>query len=486
MTASWLNHFGGSHTAPRRHALITAARTWTYAALVEEALAVAARLAAWGVKSGDRVAMLSPNSADYVLLVHALLELGAALVPLNTRLTPNELRYQVQTAAPQLLIDAPETEALGRELSREVAAIPFEVRTFRSVHLDPVAHDQALNDDAAIIFTSGTSGRPKGARLTRRSLVNNALYSNARLSSDTPGDDRWLLTLPLYHVGGLSIVYRSFIAGQTLIVYEGSFEPERLALMLHQHQITHVSLVPTQLYRMLEAGIVLPSSLRVILLGGAAAAPDLLRRAFDLGLPIAPTYGMTEAASQIATLLPDDARHKPGSVGKALSPQTRIWVIDESGADLPANEIGEIVIQSDTLMRGYLNEPDTASLAAFRTGDLGYVDADGDLWLVQRRTDLIISGGENVYPTEVENVLRQHPTVMEACVVGLPDAEWGQIAAAAVVPKFGAQPAADALMAHCKAHLASYKCPRRVVLVESLPQTASGKIIRREVAALFA
>jgi O-succinylbenzoic acid--CoA ligase len=254
--------------------------------------------------------------------------------------------------------------------------------------------------------------------------------------------------------------------------------------MLTQHQITLISLVPTQLHRLLEAGVQVPDSLRLILLGGAAASPDLQRRAYDRGLPVATTYGLTEAASQVATMHPEQARFKPGCVGKPLKGVT-VRIVDDVGGELPAGRIGEIVVSGGNVMRGYLEHPDLDPPGTLRTGDLGYLDADGDLWLVQRRSDLIISGGENIYPVEVENILKKHPAVDDACVVGLHDAEWGQTPAAAIVLKPGMSATLDELDAHCKAHLAGYKRPRRYVFVDHLPQTASGKVIRREVAALF-
>jgi acyl-CoA synthetase (AMP-forming)/AMP-acid ligase II len=181
---------------------------------------------------------------------------------------------------------------------------------------------------------------------------------------------------------------------------------------------------------------------------------------------------------------PEQARFKPGCVGKPLKGVT-VRIVDDVGGELPAGRIGEIVVSGGNVMRGYLEHPDLDPPGTLRTGDLGYLDADGDLWLVQRRSDLIISGGENIYPVEVENILKKHPAVDDACVVGLHDAEWGQTPAAAIVLKPGMSATLDELDAHCKAHLAGYKRPRRYVFVDHLPQTASGKVIRREVAALF-
>ncbi|PJF28377.1 MAG: o-succinylbenzoate--CoA ligase [Phototrophicales bacterium] len=478
MTRTWIDHCGAAN--PDRPALISAQGMWTFGELNARIHTTAARLAAWGIQPSSRAAVLMPNGTPYVLAAHALMQLGAVIIPINTRLSASEVRYQLETAAPTLLIDSPDTEAISTAALPKKPLSSAAFPAIRSTHYDPAPLNP--DADAAILFTSGTTGRPKGARLTVGNLLFSAEASRDRLGMKE--GDRWLLTLPLYHIGGLSILYRSYLDGTTIVLYEGSFDPQQIADMLMRYQITLISLVPTQLHRMLEAGVDFPKSLRLILLGGAAASPDLLRRAFERGLPIATTYGLTETASQVATMLPEQARAKSGSVGKPLN-GVRVQIISEDGRDLPAGEIGEIVVSGRNVMRGYLAHPDLDPPGTFCTGDLGYLDAEGDLWLVQRRSDLIISGGENIYPVEVENTLRAHPAIDDACVVGLPDAEWGQTPAAAIVLKRSMSATLDELDAHCKRHLARYKRPRRYLFVDHLPQTASGKVIRREVAALF-
>jgi o-succinylbenzoate---CoA ligase len=247
--------------------------------------------------------------------------------------------------------------------------------------------------------------------------------------------------------------------------------------------------VPTQLHRLLEHDATALSGVRLVLLGGAAATPELMARAQAAGVRVAPTYGLTETASQIATQRPEDAVRKPGSVGKAL-PWSRIRVLADDGTEAATGVPGEIVITGPTVFRGYWRDT-IATAAALRdgvlhTGDIGYRDEEGDLWVLQRRTDLIVSGGENVYPAEVEAVLTAHPDVSMACVVGLPDPEWGQRVAAAVVVRAGAALAPADLIAFARERLAGYKQPRQVRVLESMPMTASGKVLRREVAELFA
>jgi O-succinylbenzoic acid--CoA ligase len=478
MTRTWIDYCGAA--SPDQPAMISAGESWTFSELNARIHTTAARLAAWGVRAGSRAAVLMPNGTPYVLVAHALMQLGAVIIPINTRLSAPEVRYQLETASPTLLIDSPETESLSMAALLQKQPHSANFPAFQSMHYDVVPVDPGA--DAAILFTSGTTGRPKGARLTVGNLLFSAAASRERLG--VTALDRWLLTLPLYHIGGLSILYRSYIDGTTVVLYEGSFDPHRIAKMLTQHQITLISLVPTQLHRMIEAGVQFPDSLRLILLGGAAASPDLLRRAYERNLPVATTYGLTEAASQVATMLPEQARYKPGSVGKPISGVT-VCIVGEDGHDMPAGEIGEVVVSGGNIMRGYVGYDDLNPSGVFSTGDLGYIDQDGDLWLVQRRSDLIVSGGENIYPVEVENALKSHPLVDDACVVGLPSVEWGQTVAAAIVRKAGVSVTPDELDAHCKVYLAAYKRPRRYIFVDCLPQTASGKVIRRDVAALF-
>ncbi len=465
---------------PRRSALVDGERTLDYAQLHARTERLCARLQALGLRPGQRVAALLDRSAAAVTLVHALGRLGVQLVPLNTRLTADEMRWQMARAgcvrALTTLEAVPLPEALHLD---ELPPAPAASCT------PPPFHGAA---PFGVLFTSGTSGQPKGVLLSWDNLLWSAVGSAFRLGA-LPAD-RWLLTLPLYHIGGLSILFRSALYGSAVVLPRfpaDRFEAETLWQRLHADRVTLVSLVPTMLYRLLQAHPAAdwPASLRLILLGGAAAPPETLQAALAANLPVALTYGLSEAASQVATATPEETRRKPGAVGKPLL-WTQVRVADEAGRDLPPGEIGEVLVRGRTVMQGYLDAP-AASAAALRdgwlhTGDLGYLDAEGDLWLVQRRSDLIVSGGENVYPAEVEAALRQHPAVEAVCVVGLPHPEWGQQVAAAVVPRHGAALSAAELETFLRERLAGFKIPRVFRFLPALPQTASGKIQRRQVA----
>ncbi|MFN8447495.1 MAG: AMP-binding protein [Anaerolineae bacterium] len=340
---------------PDAPALFISDQVWTYRQLDARANDVCGRLVALGVAPGNRVASLLPNGLDYLCLVHALARLGAVVVPLNARMTAAEAAWQIEQAAVDRVIRAADDLA-GTQ------PVPFA----------PVPLD--LDAVQSIVFTSGTTGKPKGAQITFGNLYHSALASAERLGAFP--DDRWLCPLPFYHVGGLSIIFRSAIYGSSIVLPEAT-TTESIIKGLHDSQATIVSLVPTQLYRMLEAGFEAPSSLRLILLGGAAATPELVQRCLDRDLPIALTYGLTEAASQVATAAPEQVRAKPGSVGKPLN-GTTVRIVDDEGYDQPSGVYGEIVVSGDTVMKGYLGQPETSG--TFPTGDIGYLDADGDLW----------------------------------------------------------------------------------------------------------
>ncbi len=453
----------------------------TYAQLDDRSNAMAISLRAKGVEARQHVAVLMEAGPAYISIIFGLMRLNAILIPLNTRLTVPELRWQVKHADVNwLLFDDANTErAVALNASRTIAIIGQAPATTDQIS-STIDRDQLQT----IIFTSGTTRSPKGVALTYGNHYASANASAYRIGLQP--DDLWLSCLPLYHVGGLAVFLRSCLYG-TGVLLHNRFDVAQVSEVLDQLPVTMISLVPTMLYRLLEhrSNWDLPH-LRCVLLGGAAAHSDLLARAFAAGIPIHTTYGLTEAASQVATMLPDGVRQKPGSVGRGLLfTQTRI--VDQAGGDLPVGEIGEVWVSGPTVMRGYYNNPNATAEVLhagwLRTGDIGYLDAAGDLFILQRRSDLIISGGENVLPSEVEAVLKAHPAVADVVVVGVADPEWGQKVAAVVIPS-AAVTAAD-LQSYARDHLAGPKLPRLFRFVDAFPQTASGKVQRAKVRALF-
>ena len=456
----------------------------SYGQLAARVECLAGRLAALGLSHGDRIAVLMEASCRLVELAHAMQRCGATLVPINTRLSPAEIAPLVADAEPRLLLYDP-GRAADLEETRTRVGSPRIVEAKDELDAVPPIGAPAPRplDPAAILtilYTSGTTGRPRGVMLTNGNHRASAAASRANLGA-LP-EDRWLVALPLYHVGGLSIVFRSALDGAAILL-QPRFDPARAAASLRAEGVTLVSLVPTMLFRLLEHGgdRPFPPSLRCVLVGGGPVRPALLARALALGMPVAPTYGLTEAASQVATAAVGDAVDRPESVGKVL-PGTRVRILEPD-----ASGCGEILVQGPTVMAGYFRQPDATARALrggwLHTGDVGRLDAAGFLYVLDRRTDLIVSGGENVYPAEVEAVLLAHPEVLEAAVYARPDPEWGQHVVAAVILR--AENAVDDqdLRAWCKARLAGYKVPRVIEHVATLPRTASGKVRRHLLAA---
>ena len=468
--------------SPERPALISPEATLSYRELERRAWRLAAKLRAIGIGHGSRVAMLHANHPLYVELIHALVLLEATLVPLNTRLTADELGGLLDHVRPDLLIHAPEFAATLAELG--VAQLPLRtLETPRIVALpEKPAPLRAPRPELeqAILFTSGTTGRAKGVRLTLANHAASARGSARRLA--TTSEDRWLACVPLYHIAGLAIVLRCALDGMCLVLHP-RFDAARVAETLQRQAVTAVSLVPTMLEALLEraAGSELPGALRFVLLGGGPIPATLIQRALKAGIPLAPTYGLTEAASQVTTLAPHELAEHAGTVGRPLA-GVDVRVVDASGRPQRPDRPGEIQVRGAQVMSGYLDRP-AASAEALRdgwlnTGDYGALDAQGYLTLLDRRGDLIVSGGENVYPAEVEGVLCGHPGVADAAVVGRPDPRWGHVVHAFIVA-VGKPPAAEELAAHCRGKLAGFKVPREFHFVARLPRTPSGEL-RRE------
>lgn len=483
-----------------------AGQTLTYGELFAEVGAMVGRWLAAGVQPGQHVGLLAQSSLLTVVHIYAAQWLECVLVPLNTRLTVPEMDFQLRQAEVAWLLPVGDAatltalQTLGHRIADINGVTPVEaLPPLPTVKIGPPQNASAVSPldytdprPLAIIHTSGTSGKPKGAVLTWGNFMYSALASAQRLGRRN--DDRWLGVLPLYHVGGLNVLFRSAFAGTTVDLVT-RFDPADIDHRLTYTPVTLVSLVPTMLYRLLEARQQpWNPSLRMVLLGGAAASDALLTRCREEGIPVAATYGLTEACSQVATATPEEVLARPGTVGRPLIfVEVVVRQMSAEAAPYPVEvgEIGDISVRGLTVMREYYNNPE-ATRRAFLThdwlmsGDIGFMDADGYLYVLQRRSDLIVSGGENVYPAEVEAVIEQHPAVRAVAVVGLPHPEWGQQVAAAVVLRPEMSLTETELTTFCRERLAGYKLPRRVIFVAELPLTASGKIARADVPDLFA
>lgn len=443
--------------APDRAALVDGDRVITFAEARSLCLARAGALSALGVARGDRVALQGSNRVETALTLYAIMELGAVAVPLHPRLSPRERAVIVDDARPALTLDGDALSSLGE------GARPLDPR--------PVPDDALL----AVVYTSGTTGLPKGATLSRRAFTASARASAANLG--WRDDDRWLLCLPVCHVGGLSVLTRCLVARKPAVILPG-FEVAAVDDAIVRRRCTLVSLVPTMLSRVLDAGSTALRIPRAVLLGGAAATPSLLARAVGEGVRVVATYGLTEACSQVTTWAPqpDDAPPtvQPG-VGRPL-PGVELRVVTEGD-----DGVGRIELRGETVSEGYWGQPAREG-EWFDTGDLGWIDEGGSLHVAARRADLIVTGGENVYPAEVEAALTEHSDVAAAMVFGVVDERWGQSVQAAVVTRDGVSASAawrEGLRAFAAERLAGFKLPKGLAVVDALPTLGNGKPDRK-------
>ena len=487
----WLAH--RARATPGTEALVNAGsgNSWSYATLDETVEEMAGRLHALGVGAGDHLAAVLGTGVEAVCLVHAGMRLGATLVPLSPEFTPPELRERFARADADAVICEAGTEDTVRAAVEGVA--PWvDVLTIDGTEwsdAEPLADtypdeftpvDWDRDDVQLLLFTSGTTGEAKAVQLTMGNLLASATSSAFRLGLDP--EDRWLVPLSLHHMGGIAPVLRSTLYGTTAIV-RTSFDPGGTVDDLRSYDATCVSLVPTMLRRMLDARGTLPDTLRFVLVGGAPCPEELIDRCRDFSVPVCPTYGMTETASQVATARHREAYETPSSVGRPLM-WTDVTVVDETGSPVGPGETGELVVQGPTVTPGYYGDHAATGEAigphGLHTGDVGHQDEEGRLYVLNRLDDRILTGGENVDPGEVIDAIGEHSAVRDAAVVGLPDEKWGEQVAALVVAEDEDLNAAT-LEPFLRDRLAGFKIPRTLAFVEELPRTVSGTVEREAV-----
>ncbi len=464
----------------------------SWAGLAAKSRACVDALDAVGVRAGDLLAVLASPSTEGVALIHASLAAGVPMLPLNARQSESEQIFALESSRARfLVVDTADDRAhrlaaasgcgllvLGVEHGPALDRAPD---ASRAADFDAAAARRRTEGAALVLRTSGTSGRPKGAVLTRENLIGSADGAAALLGSAS--SDRWLLCMPLFHIGGLAILIRAARVGASVVMHD-RFEAAAVARALDEDGITRVSFVATMLERVIgERGDRrAPPGLELVLLGGGPASDALLERADRLGYPVAPTYGLTEAASQVATRPPGVASEERAGGLRALG-GVSLRIVGDDGRTLLTGEAGEIQVHGPIVMHGYLEDPDatreTLRDGWLATGDIGRLDAEGGLRVLDRRTDLIVSGGENVYPAQIESVLEAHPDVLEAGVRGVDDATFGARPAAWVVLRPGASLDAAALAAFCSERLARYAVPVTIRAVDVLPRNATGKLLRR-------
>jgi acyl-CoA synthetase (AMP-forming)/AMP-acid ligase II len=486
--------------APDKTFLINEAdgRAYTYRAFDDAVNRAAAMLSARGVGKGDVVSLLLPNGAEYVVAYFACFKLGALAGPVNSLLKPEEMAYVVGNSGAKLLLHGfefgPHAEAVRREAPSLETIIEFEDEqrdaagylgsegaAWRGTKL-------GRDDEAIIIYTSGTTGKPKGCLLTHGNLLANARQIVGWLGFGP--DDRLLTVMPLFHMNAVTVTTMSALYAGGSTVVATRFSATRFWQTVAGHSVTSFGSVATMLSLLLKhypdgvpAGLDV-SKLRFGMCGSAPVPAEVLRRFEEtFGCLVVEGYGLSESTCR-ATFNPPDARRRPGSCGLPIGNEMR--VVDEEDRDVGEGVAGEIVLRGENIFKGYYHNEEATRRAFrggwFHTGDVGYRDKDGFYYIVDRKSDMIIRGGENIYPREIDELLYAHPSVAEAAAYGVPDELYGEEVAASVVLKEGHAATAEEIIAFCRERLAEYKCPKTVRFVESLPKGPTGKVLKRELA----
>ncbi|MFS0644313.1 o-succinylbenzoate--CoA ligase [Siminovitchia sp. 179-K 8D1 HS] len=461
---------------PRRTALIFGDKSWSFEEMLIIVKETAGKLAALSIGERSRVAILMGNRPETIFIIHGLQQIGAETVFLNTRLAPDEWAFQLTDCQADILL-------YENRFEQSVSQLPV-----KTVCIDDLPEERieakiqevfGLEDVCSIMYTSGTTGKPKGVLQT----YGNHWWSatSSALNIGLQEDDMWLCTVPLYHISGFSILLRSVIYGIPVLLME-KFDERSVNDLLSSGKVTIMSAVSSMLIRMLSElgdGTYHPN-FRCMLLGGGPAPRPLLETCKRKNIPVYQTYGMTETVSQIVTLSPEDSLDKLGSAGKPLFPfQLKIMA---DGRETNPLEAGEIFVKGPNITPGYLNREDANRDSFhdgwFATGDIGYLDEEGYVFVLDRRSDLIISGGENIYPAEIEEVLLAHPSVVEAGVTGVEDEKWGKVPYAFFVACDDIPE--EELIDFCRKKLASYKVPKKFIRIQELPKNGANKLVRRE------
>ncbi len=488
---------------PDRLAMREEDRLFTYAELEERTARVATVLLAAGLQKGDRVVWIGKNSDLYFTLFYGAARAGIVMAPIGWRLSPTEWAYVVDDTKAKIVFTGPGFEAVPDQLAGKLEHAPRiigadEVRALIA-NTPRAPFTPSRQDDAVLqLYTSGTTGNPKGAVLSNRNLFALRKHSN---EADMPytkweDDEAVLVAMPCAHIGGTGLGIMALAAGLPGIIL-AEFNPDGVFDAVEHHGVTRFFIVPAALQMLLmhpRCASVDYSRLKYILYGAAPIPLELLRQCIKMfGADFIQAYGMTETTGTICMLPPED--HDPEgnarmrSAGKAL-PGVEIRILGPDGQSVPTGEVGEVVTRSSNNMIGYWNLPEATAKTMtadgwIHTGDAGYLDEDGYLFIRDRMKDMIISGGENVYPAEVESAIFGHPAVQEVAVIGIPDQKWGETVKAVVVPKPGMSVEEADIIAWARERIAAFKAPRSVDVIEALPRNASGKILRKDLRAPY-
>ena len=474
---------------PDRTALVFEGRRTSYAELDGRVRRLASVLRHNGVGVGDRVAYLGPNHPAFLETFFATAALGAVFVPLNTRLAAPELTYMLDDSGASVLVFGPEhadvvTRIAERPtLTRRIAVAGEYEQLLAGAPAEPVDVAVALDDTCMIMYTSGTTGHPKGAMLTHGNLTWNCY--NLLVDLDLAGDEVALVNAPMFHTAALNhTALPVFLKGGTNVLV-ARFDPANSYDLIGEHRITLIFGVPAMFQQIALSprwGTADMSSLRILHCGGAPVPTALIRTYQERGLTFVQGFGMTEASPGVLLLRPEDSVRKAGSAGTPMF-FTDVRVVDPAGTETAVGEPGEVIVRGPNVMAGYWQRPDETAQTLdggwLHSGDVATVDEEGFVTIVDRIKDMIISGGENIYPAEVEAVLYEYPAIAECAVVGVPDQRWGEVGRALVVLREGAAATPEEILGFLDGRLARYKIPRTVVVVDTLARNASGKLLRR-------
>lgn len=478
----------------------------TYRELERRVHRLAAALSAAGLARGDRLAVLSLNSPQFVETLFAAAHLGLIVVPLNIRLSLREWRQQLNDSGARMLLLGPEYERHEADLLTETplervvklppdllaetaSAFGADVDAAPFAPAPPVTDSVGLDDPFVILYTSGTTGTPKGAVLTHGNQLANAL--NACMTLDIRSEDTSITLLPMFHAGGIGLFTLPTLYAGGTVVLPRQFDAGEALRLIEQLKVTVVFGVPTIHRSLLEHPDFDQRDLRSVrwfYSGGAPCPLDLIKAFHDRGFRFGQGYGLTETSPTHFLLVPEDFQRKAGTIGRP-SMHAEARIVDEHGRDVPPGVVGEVVVAGPNVVREYWRRPEETAAAFkdgwFYTGDLGRMDEEGYVTLVGRRKEMIISGGENIYPIEVEQVLESHPDIVEAAVVGLPDRRWGETPHAAVVLRPGVTQLPEDLTAWCRERLAGYKVPKSFLVLDALPRNAAGKVQKPQLAEMI-
>ncbi len=481
---------------PDKEAVVDGERRLNYRQLNRRVNRLCRALAAQGLRHGDRLAILAYNCLEFIEVIMASAKLGLILVPLNWRLTPAELGFIMSDSGAETLIFEPDLADQAQGLRKEAKvrkaivlgsehahdALGYEALITAESDVEPEPSQRATLDTPHIImYTAGTTGRPKGAVLSQGASFWNVLNLE---SIDFTSEDRDLLVLPMFHIGGIGLFTLPMLYHGATVVIMRTFDPARCLRLLGEEKITLFFGVPAIFLFLIQHpdfSAEAFKSLRMVMSGGAPLPVSLVKQYYDAGIVLQQGFGMSEAAPSIATLGKDVALKKAGSIGRPVF-HLEVRIVDDGMNDMPAAEVGELIMRGPNVMQGYWNRPEATAEAFtegwFHSGDLARMDEDGDLYIVERKKDMFISGGENVYPAEVENAIFELPQISEAAVIGVKDPKWGEVGKAVVALKEGHNLTEGQIIEHMRGRLAKYKIPKSVVFVDRLPRNAAGKVLK--------